>query len=202
MKRRTNLCLRLLFLIVLPQLLHATLKLPITLQISAAAGLVWIVTATVSTILRTRQNRRPVTAPSITAQSLPTQKAKPPVTPPAKPAQPKAVAEKLRIEVDQEADLAPNEYLNRIDAKTWYFNRNETVLAQIIDDLNVRGCRQLSISADGTVHITEGGHEQTVSRLNDFPHHMNWPELCQLLAEDDINATITKSGIQLSWIGG
>ena len=202
MSKHAKGALQLLLLIVLPQLAHVALRSSITLLISTAAGLVWIIISITGAIRSKRQKRSseqpPTTTPVYTVKPLePTVYQVKPVTH-SVPEQRK----KPDLSIDKDADLTPNEYLNRIDAKTWYFNRNELVLAQLIDNLNVRGCKCLEISADGSVHITEDGTTQTIQHLEDFPHHMNWPELCQLLSEDDISTSITDTGIHLSWIGG
>ena len=96
-------------------------------------------------------------------------------------------------------DLRDDEILDRVDAKTWYLGHGEKIIAEMIDDLNSQGHKQLLIKDDGSVIITASGKDQVVESIVDFPPRMVWEEFCQLLSEDDITASVKPEGLSLAW---
>lgn len=96
-------------------------------------------------------------------------------------------------------DLKSEELLERIDVKTWYLTQGEQVIAQMIDDLNAQGHRQLIVKESGDVFITVSGVEQAVDSILNFPPRLAWEEFRQLLSEDDIEATVMPDGLILAW---
>lgn len=96
-------------------------------------------------------------------------------------------------------DLAPEELMEQTDVKSWYEGTGEAVLGTIIDNLNAQGHRKLLVKEGGEVCITLAGAEQTVDQINGFPPRIVWEEFCQLLAEDDIKATIMSEGLSMAW---
>lgn len=105
-------------------------------------------------------------------------------------------AEEHRLSDD---DLKPEEMLERVDVKSWYFGHGEIVLAQMIDELNTQGHKELLIKEDGDVVITSSGTEQVVERIKGFPPRMVWEDFCQLLKEDEITASVQSNGLALAW---
>ena len=105
-------------------------------------------------------------------------------------------AEEYRLSDD---DLKPEEMLERVDVKSWYFEHGEIILAQMIDELNTQGHKELLIREDGDVVITTSGIEQVVERIKGFPPRMVWEDFCQLLKEDEINASVQSNGLALAW---
>lgn len=96
-------------------------------------------------------------------------------------------------------DLAQEELLERMDVKAWYQTQGESILCQMIDDLNTQGHKRLLIQDNGNVVIEIAGKEEAVELLKDFPPRMVWDEFCQLLREDEITATIQTEGLLLTW---
>ena len=105
---------------------------------------------------------------------------------------------KAILKADPE-DLQENEILDRVDARTWYLGHGEKIIAEMIDDLNSQGHKQLLIKDDGSVIITASGKDQVVESIVDFPPRMVWEEFCQLLSEDDITASVKPEGLCLAW---
>lgn len=102
-------------------------------------------------------------------------------------------------EVKNGDDLAPEDLMKQVDVKSWYEGTGEAVLSTMIDNLNAQGHRKLLIKEDGEVCITLAGAEQKVDQIADFPPRIVWEEFCQLLAEDDITATIIPEGLAMAW---
>jgi hypothetical protein len=98
-----------------------------------------------------------------------------------------------------DSDLTQNEILDRVDVKQWYFEHGEQVLAQMIDELNTQGHKQLVIHDNGDVCINASGTERVVDKLKSFPPRLAWDSFCTMLKEDDISASVTPEGLMLSW---
>ena len=96
-------------------------------------------------------------------------------------------------------DLKAEDLLDRVDVKTWYLSKGENVIAQMIDDLNAQGHRQLIVKESGEVCIMASGIEQPVNSIENFPPRLAWEEFKQLLSEDDIEATVMPNGLILAW---
>lgn len=96
-------------------------------------------------------------------------------------------------------DLAPEELMEQADVKSWYEGTGEAELSTMIDNLNAQGHRKLVVKENGEVCITLAGAEQPVDQINNFPPRIVWEEFCQLLAEDDIKATIMPEGLSMAW---
>jgi len=96
-------------------------------------------------------------------------------------------------------DLSQDEILDRPDVKAWYREHGEKLIAEMIDDLNTQGHKKLLVKDDGTVVIETAGTEQYVDSLRDFPPRLAWPDFCQLLSEDEIQASVKPEGLQLAW---
>ena len=109
-----------------------------------------------------------------------------------------AAVVKTVLKVDPE-DLTDDELLDRVDVKSWYLGHGEKVIAEMIDDLNTQGHKQLLIKDDGSVIITTSGKAQVVDSILNFPPRMAWDEFCQLLLEDDITASVKPEGLELAW---
>ena len=103
------------------------------------------------------------------------------------------------IASEEQDDLAQEELLERVDVRTWYNAKGEQILCQMIDDLNTQGHKKLLIKEDGQVMIEVSGKQQAVDTIQNFPPRMVWDEFCQLLREDEINASIEKDGLLLAW---
>ena len=98
-----------------------------------------------------------------------------------------------------ENDLTPGEILNRFDVQEWYNEIGEEALCDIVDELNTQGYKQLRISEDGDVTITAKGGERCFAAIDRFPPKTVWEDLCMLLRQDDIKASISGSQIAIAW---
>lgn len=104
-----------------------------------------------------------------------------------------------KIDSVESFDLSQEEILDRPDVRAWYREHGEKVLSEMIDDLNTQGHKKLLVKDDGTVVIESAGTEQYVDSLRDFPPRLAWPDFCQLLSEDEIQASVKPEGLLLAW---
>lgn len=103
------------------------------------------------------------------------------------------------MELAAKDDLAQEDLLERMDVKAWYQAQGESILCQMIDDLNTQGHKHLLIKDNGDVVVEIAGKEESVELLKDFPPRMVWEDFCQLLKEDEITASIQTEGLLLTW---
>ena len=100
---------------------------------------------------------------------------------------------------EEQDDLKQSEILERVDVKTWYSSSGERILADIVDNLNSQGHRRAVVKEDGSVVIRQSGQEETVELIPNFPPRIVWDEFCQLLREDEYQASVTPEGLLLAW---
>lgn len=103
------------------------------------------------------------------------------------------------MELASKDDLAQEDLLERMDVKAWYQTQGESILCQMIDDLNTQGHKRLLVKDNGEVVIEIAGQEESVELLKDFPPRMVWDDFCHLLNEDEITASIQTDGLLLTW---
>lgn len=86
------------------------------------------------------------------------------------------------------------------DVKVWYSLIGQHALEQIITDLNVRGCRKLTIDESGAVYATEEGKAPTKElTLDRMPAKSYWDELKVLLSEQELTATVEQNQLVIGW---
>ena len=100
---------------------------------------------------------------------------------------------------EEQDDLKQSEILERVDVRTWYSSSGERILADIVDNLNSQGHRRAVVKEDGSVVIRQSGQEETVELIPNFPPRIVWDEFCQLLREDEYQASVTPEGLVLAW---
>lgn len=100
---------------------------------------------------------------------------------------------------EEQDDLKQSEILERVDVKSWYSSAGERILSDIVDDLNSQGHKRAVVKEDGSVVITQSGKEEAVDMIPNFPPRAVWDEFCQLLREDDYEASIQPNGLALAW---
>ena len=96
-------------------------------------------------------------------------------------------------------DLTAEELLEKPDVRQWYEANGEKCLMRLIDELNTQGHKKLTILDDGTVVVSTTGEGRVVEELKNFPPRMMWRELCQLLKEDQSEASVRPNSLQLAW---
>ena len=103
--------------------------------------------------------------------------------------------------------LVEDDYVNQETLKATLVDVYEIVIAEIgeealcdlVDELNTQGYKQLRISEDGDVTITAKGGERCFAAIDRFPPKTVWEDLCMLLRQDDIKASISGSQIAIAW---
>ena len=98
-----------------------------------------------------------------------------------------------------ENDLRDNELLDRFDVRKWYAETGEKALCAIVEELNTQGYKRLLISENGEVLIGRTGSELRFSAITDFPPKSVWEDLCSLVREDDIQASVSGSQLTVAW---
>ena len=86
-----------------------------------------------------------------------------------------------------------------VNAGKWYEEYGGDLLAAIIDDLNTRGYKQLTIHEDGEVCVIADGKEMTANKLEWFLPRSAWSEISVLLNADEIRTNEKTEGLVLRW---
>ncbi len=98
-----------------------------------------------------------------------------------------------------ENDLRESELLDRYDLRKWYAETGEKALCAMVEELNTQGYKKLVISESGNVLIGRPGGELLFSSIADFPPKSAWEDLCTLVREDDIRASVSGSQLAVAW---
>jgi hypothetical protein len=98
-----------------------------------------------------------------------------------------------------ENDLREGDILDRFDLRKWYAETGEKALCTMVEELNTQGYKRLVISENGNVLIGRPGGEILFSAIADFPPKSAWEDLCTLVREDDIQASVSGSQLAVAW---
>ncbi len=86
------------------------------------------------------------------------------------------------------------------DVQLWYSLVGQKALTEIITELNIRHCSQITIGPHGEVTITTtGGEPQKGKTLEQMPSPDHWEELKQLLEQQDLKVSIQGDQMSLAW---
>ena len=83
--------------------------------------------------------------------------------------------------------------------RKWYSDIGGMILCDIVEELNTQGYKQLRINESGNVMISAMGGERSFTEIGSFPPKNVWDELCSLLREDDLKATVSGSQMAIAW---
>lgn len=101
--------------------------------------------------------------------------------------------------VRDDNELKADELIERYDVRRWYAESGERILCGLVEELNTQGFKQLRINEGGEVVTGPSDNERTVSAIDSFPPKSAWSELCSLVREDDIQASISGSQLAIAW---
>ncbi len=96
-------------------------------------------------------------------------------------------------------DLKAEEVLDRFDVNKWYTQGGEDKLCGIVEELNTQGYKRLKIRENGEVMIGSRGAERRFETIIGFPPKSTWPDLCALIHEADIQASIEETQLAIAW---
>lgn len=86
------------------------------------------------------------------------------------------------------------------DVQLWYSLVGQKALTEIITELNIRQCSQITIGPHGEVTFTTpGGEPQQGKTLEQMPGPAHWEELKQLLEQQDLKVSIQGEQMSLAW---
>lgn len=97
------------------------------------------------------------------------------------------------------SDLDASELLDRFDVRKWYTEKGERELCGIVEELNTQGFRRLMIRESGEVVIGPSGSERSFGTLASFPPKTSWADLCVLMREDDLQASVDGAQLAVAW---
>lgn len=104
-----------------------------------------------------------------------------------------------RIPEKDDSDLHESEILNRFDVKAWYAKDGEKALCEIVEELNTQGYKKLRITEGGEVIIAANDGDHPFETIRDFPPKAVWSDLCVLVREDDIQASVDGTQLAIAW---
>lgn len=86
------------------------------------------------------------------------------------------------------------------DVQLWYSLIGQKALTEIITELNIRQCSQITINPNGEVTFTTpDGQPQKGKTLERMPGPAHWEELKQLLEQQDLKVSIRDDQMSLAW---
>lgn len=86
------------------------------------------------------------------------------------------------------------------DVSLWYSLIGQKALTDLITELNIHQCSQISIAPNGDVFFTEpGGESQRARTLEQMPSPKHWPELKQLLEQQELKVSIQDDCLSVAW---
>lgn len=85
------------------------------------------------------------------------------------------------------------------DPQVWYELQGRMVLENLITDLNSRGHNSLTIKDNGDICIKQADNEVVKQSFKNFPGRNSWQGLVKVFERESIAATVTETGIVLSW---
>ena len=87
-----------------------------------------------------------------------------------------------------------------VDVRVWYELIGQKILEEQITDLNANGHSRLTVKENGDIVITRQKKEVFRTHLEAFPPKSYWPELLNVLNENELKGKISGNQLQISWI--
>ena len=87
-----------------------------------------------------------------------------------------------------------------VDVRVWYELTGQKILEEQITDLNANGHSRLSVKENGDIVIIRQKKEVFRAHLEAFPPKSYWPELLNVLNENELKGKISGNQLQISWI--
>ena len=88
----------------------------------------------------------------------------------------------------------------REDVNLWYSLIGQKALTELITELNIRRCSQISIEPNGDVYFAAAnGQPQKAKTLEQMPAPAHWGELKQLLEQQDLSVNIQDGRLSVAW---
>ena len=87
-----------------------------------------------------------------------------------------------------------------VDVECWYSNNAQSVLENIIGDLNAKGVTSLTIDENGKIEALDGEKKHTYATLDNMPKKASWKAIADMLVEKfELKASVGKNVIRVSW---
>lgn len=86
------------------------------------------------------------------------------------------------------------------DVNLWYSLIGQKALTELITELNIRQCSQITIDPDGDVYFTESnGEPQKARTLEQMPSPKHWEALKHLLEQQELKVDIQGNRLAVAW---
>lgn len=85
------------------------------------------------------------------------------------------------------------------DPASWYSLIGKPFLVELIGNLQARGYQKVFINEQGDVYILNGTEPDIKGRLDHFPPKTYWPQLLDVLAEDELIASQDENTLEITW---
>lgn len=86
------------------------------------------------------------------------------------------------------------------DVNLWYSLIGQKALTELITELNIRQCSQITIDPDGNVYFREAnGEPQKAKTLEQMPSPKHWEELKDLLEQQELKVGIQGNQLSVAW---
>ena len=121
--------------------------------------------------------------------------------PPAPQAEPIQVPAPTEVPVPEPvaAAIAPAEPRGE-DVNLWYSLIGQKELTELITELNIRQCSQITIAPNGDVYFTEpNGEPQKGQTLEQMPSPQHWGKLKELLEQQELKVDIQCNQLSVAW---
>lgn len=97
------------------------------------------------------------------------------------------------------AAIAPAEPRGE-DVNLWYSLIGQKALTELITELNIRQCSQITIAPNGDVYFTEpNGEPQKAQTLEQMPGPKHWGKLKELLEQQELKVDIQDDRLSVAW---
>lgn len=97
------------------------------------------------------------------------------------------------------AAIAPAEPRGE-DVNLWYSLIGQKALTELITELNIRQCSQITIDPNGDVYFTEpNGEPQKAQTLEQMPSPQHWGKLKELLEQQELKVDIQDDRLSVAW---
>ena len=88
----------------------------------------------------------------------------------------------------------------REDVNLWYSLIGQKALTELITELNIRQCSQITIDPDGNVYFREAnGEPQKARTLEQMPSPKHWEDLKDLLEQQELKVGIQGNQLSVAW---
>lgn len=87
----------------------------------------------------------------------------------------------------------------KVDVDAWYTINAQSLLSEIITDLNTKGCKEIFINEDGSIYKSKNDLEPELQKIENMPEQTYWDKIVKLINDDGLKATKEEKVMQIAW---